>query len=554
MTRNLWAILLIAFFATFLVYPVLHLVEGALVVDGHFSLEPVSLALKNTLFMEAIGNSLWVAGLVTLLSSLIAFPLAHLFNRFDFVGKRPLQGALLLGLVLPPFVAAIGVRQLLAKFGSVNLLLMDVGVIDQPIDFLGSYPLLGVVVMETLHLYPILFLNLIATLANLDPTLGEAAESMGAGPFTRFFRVTLPLVLPGYFAGAVIVFIFAFTDLGTPLVFDARDLVPIQIFERAMEGSRDPVGYVLVVLVLLLSLSLFLAGRRLVSSRNASLITKGAVAPRTRKLSPIMKPVVGGLLFLLLAVTVIPHLAITLVAFSDKWFFTVLPEHFSLGHFERVVTDRLAFLGVKNSLIYASCSTVIDLVLGVVIAWLVVRKKSKLGSILDAMAMLPLALPGIVLAFGYSTGFSGTALDPMRDPFFLLVIGYSIRRLPFVVRAADAGFRQVPVALEEAASNLGASGMTTLRRVTLPLLMGSLLAGGLLAFSFAMLEVSESLILAPTEADFPIAKAIYVLLGDIANGAQVACAMGVIGTAILLYSLVVASRVLGRGLGEVFRV
>lgn len=551
--RAVPTLLLTLFFLAFLVWPVAHVLGGAFLVDGAPSLAAFSLAFQNEVFVQSIVNSLIVAFTVTLLASLISFPLAHLFVHYEFRGKGLLQGLLLSAMVLPPFVAAIGVRQLFARFGSINLALMEVGITDQPIDFLGGHPLLGVVVMETLHLYPILFLNVVAALANIDPSLDEAAESVGASRWTRFRRVSLPLVLPGWFAGAIIVFIFALTDLGTPIVFDVRELVPMQIFERATEGSRDPVGYALVVIVLMLSLVLFLLGRRAVSRRTGEQASKGTIVARTRPIPGGMKPVLALGFVGLVVVTLLPHLAIALVAFSEKWFFTVVPEHFSLKHFGRVLTDEIAYVGVKNSLIYATCSTVIDLVLGVGIAWLAVRGKGKLGVLFDALAMLPLALPGIVLAFGYTYAFSGTAIDPLRDPFILLVFGYAVRRLPYVVRAADAGFRQVPVALEEASKNLGASGWATLRRVTLPLLAGNLLAGGLLAFSFAVLEVSESLILAPTEKDFPIAKAIYVLLGDIADGAQIASAMGVVGTALLLYSLLAASRLLGKSLGELFR-
>ena len=538
------------FFAVLLVYPVGHMLKGAFFVDGALSLKAFQLLLEDAVLVESITNSLWLATAVTAAATLIAFPLAHLFVHYEFRGKALVQGALLSAVVLPPFVASIGIRQLFARFGSINLALLELGWIDQPIDFLGAHPLAGVFALETLHLYPILFLNVVAALANIDPALDEAAESVGASRLTRFFRVTLPLALPGYFAGAIIVFIFAFTDLGTPIVFDAGDLAPMQIFHRAEANSRDPVGYALVVMVLLLSVTLFVMGRYAVSRRAATQTTKGASLARPKRITGWKSvPLFLGI-FVLLLVTLLPHVAIALVAFSDRWFFSVFPQEFTLRYMEQVASDRVAYAGVKNSLLYAFCSTVIDLVVGVAIAWLAVRKRSRFGATLDALAMLPLALPGIVLAFGYAVVFG---VDPGSDPFWIIVLGYSIRRLPYVVRAADAGFRQVPVALEEAATSLGASGATTLKRITLPLLLGNLVAGGMLAFSFAMLEVSESLILAPTEEHFPIAKAIYQLLGDVFDGPRIASAMGVIGTLLLLYSLMAASRLLGRSLGELFR-
>lgn len=554
MAARAWAAAVWAFFALFLGWPVVHVLAGAFAPGGRFSLDGLRLALANDVFRTSIVQSLGVALAVTLLATLLALPLAFLFARYEFRFKGALQGILLSALVLPPFVAAIGIRQIFARFGAFNLLLLDLGWIDEPVDFLGAHPLLGVVAMETLHLYPILFLNLVAALAHVDPSLEEAAEGMGASRLQRLRRVVLPLLLPGWFAGAIIVFVFAFTDLGSPIVFEVRDLVPVQIFERATEGSRDPIGYALVLVVLVLSVGLFLLGRRVVERRGtAAGGTKGVARAAARRVPPAWRLPLAAALFLLGAVTLLPHLSIALVAFSEKWFFTVLPERFSLVHLERVLTDEVAYLGVKNSLIYASLSTLLDLVLGVTIAYLAVRARIRGGALLDAVAMLPLALPGVVLAFGYLNAFSHTPLDPMRDPLALLVLGYAVRRLPYVVRAADAGFRQVPAVLEEAARSLGARFSTVLRRVTVPLLLGNLLAGGLLAFAFAMLEVSESLILAPTKESYPIAKAIYLLLADVASGAQVACAMGVIGTAVLLYCLLAASRLLGKSLGELFR-
>ncbi len=547
-----------AFFAVFLVWPIADVLIGAFAPDGKPSLDGFRLAFSDPTFTRSLTNSLFVASMVTVITTLLAFPLATLFVHRRFPCKGLFQGALLAALVLPPFVAAIGMRQLFARFGSVNLLLLDLGWIERPIDFLGRWPLAGVIVMEVLHLFPVLFLNLAASLAAIDPSLDEAAVAVGASPARRFFRITLPLALPGWFAGAIIVFIFALTDLGSPIVFEARDLVPIQILERATEGRRDATTQALVVIVLAIALVLFLASRRIVGSRINADASKGATRGLLRPLSRTGTPFVIGALVVLVLLTLLPHLSIVLVAISDRWFFTPLPERFTLDHFAQVASDEIAWLGVKNSLLYAGMSTLLDVVLGVTIASAAVRRGGRLARFLDAFAMAPLALPGVVLAFGLATTFSsgplrGSVLDPMRDPTILIVLGYAVRRLPYVVRATDAGFRQVPIAFEEAAQNLGARARTTFRRVTLPLIAGNLLAGAILAFSFAMLEVSESLILAQTKDHYPIAKAIYQLLGDLSRGPQIASAMGVIGMLVLGYALIVAARLLGKGLAQVFR-
>jgi iron(III) transport system permease protein len=550
-----WAtgLVVAAFFVAFLGFPLWHVLRGAFTVDGKPSFEGFEIALGNAVFVESMTNSLTVASIVTVLSSAIALPLAWIFHTYRFAMKGLYQSLLLAALVLPPIVGAVGFRQIFARMGSVNLVLLDLGIVAEPIDFLGANPLIGVILVGALHLYPILFLNLQATLANVDPTLFEAAESSGASRATRFFRIGLPLVLPGYFAGAVIVFIFALTDLGAPIVFDARMLVPMQIFERASESSRDPVGFALVIAVLVATVVTFLLGRLALGRAAAGNAAKGVIAPRQRDPGKAGRVAIHLFLVLLIVLTLLPHLSVLLLSVARAWFFTALPEQWTFAHYLRVATDEIAFLGVRNSLLFALGSTAIDLALGAVIAWWVVRRGGLFATILDVCAMLPLALPGIVLAFGYVYSFAGTPLDALANPGWILVFGYAMRRLPYVVRSADAGFRQIPVALEEAAHGLGATSARVWRRVTLPLLTGHLLAGGILAFSFALLEVSESLILAPTKDSYPIAKAIYLLAGDLANGPQVASAMGILGSLVLLYALFVAGRLLGKNMGELFR-
>src|SRR5207237_1258527 len=202
--------------------------------------------------------------------------------------------------------------------------------------------------------------------------------------------------------------------------------------------------------------------------------------------------------------------------------------------------------------------TIVDIVLGVAIAYVIVRSRIAGRQLLDFCSMLPLAVPGLVLAFGYlamsQEGKLFSFVNPVRNPTFLLIVAYSIRRLPYVVRSAVAGFEQTSETLEEAAQNLGAPPLKSLFRITLPLIAANVIAGGLLAFAFAMLEVSDSLILAQKQQHFPITKAIYELFQLIGNGKFLAAALGAWAMIFLGLTIAVASRVLGKKLGALFRV
>ncbi|HEU4340814.1 MAG TPA: iron ABC transporter permease [Candidatus Binatia bacterium] len=540
------------FFIVFMLYPLAYVFSGAFFTAEGFSLIFFKLMMSSPNYTVILANSVNLGLAVTLFTTLLSLPLAFLLVRYDFPGKGLLNGLILIPMVLPPFVGAIGMRQLLARFGSINLLLLEMGVIDQPIDWLGG-GFWGVVILEVLHLYPIMYLNLAAALANVDPSLEEAGKNMGASGFKLFRTVTFPLMLPGYFAGAIIVFIWAFTDLGTPLVFEYRELIAVQIFNMVTDLHQNPMGYAFVVAVIVLTLFFFYLSKRLIGGARYEMLGRGHVVSGVRPASALLTVLIYGVVFAVSALALIPHLGVLLTSVASRWFLSVVPSEFTLRFYQEVFTHDLTLLSIKNSLLLSSLSTIIDIVLGVTIAYFLARKRVPGRDVLDALAMLPLALPGLVIAFGYVAAFSATPLDARIDPVPLLVIAYAVRRLPYMVRAAYAGFQQSSVALEEAAMNLGASPLKALYQITFPLVLANLVAGAVLAFSFAMLEVSDSLILALKEQNYPITKAIYALLGRIADGPYIASAMGMLGLLLLAASLFIAGRFFGRRMGELFR-
>lgn len=551
--NGLVLILLGVFFFLFMLYPLTYVFSSAFLVEEAFSLVFFKLMLTSPNYREVLVNSLNLGLATTLLTTLLSLPLVLLLVRYEFPGKGLLTGLILIPMVLPPFVGAIGMRQLLARFGSINLLLLEMGIIDQPIDWLGGGGFWGVVVLEVLHLYPIMYLNVAVALANVDPSLEEAARNMGASGFKLFRTVTFPLMLPGYFAGAVIVFIWAFTDLGTPLVFEYREVIAVQIFNMVTDLHQNPMGHAFVVFVIALTLFFFYVSKRIIAGTRFEMLARGHVISSVRPASTRVTLLIYGVVLGISALALLPHMGVLLTSLTGRWFLSVLPTEYTLRFYQDVFSHDLTLLSIKNSLFLSALSTLLDIILGVAIAYLLARKRIPGKNMLDVLAMLPLALPGIVIAFGYVGAFSGTLLDARLNPVPLLVIAYAVRRLPYMVRAAYAGFQQTSVALEEASMNLGAGPMRTLYQITFPLVFAHLTAGAILCFSFAMLEVSDSLILALKEQSYPITKAIYALLGRIADGPYIASAMGMLGLALLAGSLFLAGRFYGRRMGELFR-
>lgn len=549
-----------AFFGCFFAYPIWTTVKLAFETPDHqFTLEFILEVFLNPLYREGLVNSFIIALWTTLGCLLISVPLALLFVRYAFPGKTLLNSLVLTPLVLPPFVGAIGIKSILGQAGALNALLIHLGLMDalHPVDWLGQGQMTGIVLMEVLHLYPILYLNIAAALANLDPAMEEAAANLGCPPFQRFWRVTLPLIMPGLFAGGTLVFIWAFTELGVPLVFDYDRVTAVQIFRSLNDLSDNPFPYALVVVLMVFSTLIYLLGKGLFGRADA---TGGGRATTARETLPL--PYGLGWLCTLAFLTVtflavLPHLGVVLLSFADDWYGTVLPQAFTLTHYQEALGHEITLSSIANSLQYSIIAIAFALILGIGVAYLNIRTRIWGRQVLDAMAMLPLAVPGVVLAFGYlamtrpGQPFAGLIIG--ENPFLILVIAYAVRRLPFIVRSASAGFQQVSPTLEEAAQNLGATPERALWRITLPLVAPHLLAGGLLAFAFAMLEVSDSMILAQQSAHFPITKAIYFLVMALGNGPSLASALGVWAMVFLTITLTGAALLLGKKLGTLFR-
>lgn len=547
------AILII--FAVFMVYPLLYAIQGAFWIDGKFSLEFFGLMFTNPVHREAIWNSTLLALTTTAATTVIALPVAFVMVRRNFPGRAVFNGLLLVPMIMPPFVGAVGMQQLLARYGSINLFLIELGLMSpqNPYDWLGT-GFWAVVVLEVLHLYPIMYLNVAAALSNVDPSLEEAAQNLGASGFRLFRTVTMPLMMPGYFAGAIIVFIWAFTDLGTPLIFNYSRVVPVVIFDAVGDIHENPMGFAMVVLVLAMTVVFFLISKKLFGTGSShQMMSRGHVLGGQKPLKGKWIPLAWLGLIALVFFALLPHISVLLSSVASTWFMTILPTEYSLKYFETVFNHTLTLTSIRNSLFLSTLSTILDIVIGVGIAYLLARKVFPGKDLLDALAMLPLALPGLVLAFGYVGSFSGTFLDVKDNPMPLLVIAYAIRRLPYMVRAAYAGFQQTSETLEEASLNLGASPARTFRKITLPLIFANVVAGSVLAFAFAMLEVSDSLILAFREEFYPITKAIYAFSMRVGDGPYVASAMGMLGMLLLAVALMVAGRFLGKRMGELFR-
>ncbi|MFP6900132.1 MAG: iron ABC transporter permease [Opitutales bacterium] len=552
----------LVFFACFFVWSIMQILKGGFFdQDGNFTIAFFLEVFQNPIYLEGLLNAFVLAILSTALSLLLALPLAFVFDRFAFPGKKILGALIILPIMLPPFVGAIGLRQLLGQFGVLNTFLVELGLMsaNQPIDWLsGDGRFYGIAILNALSLYPVLYLNAQASLANIDPAMEEAAENLGCRGWKKFFTITLPLMRPGLFAGGTIVFIWAFTELGTPLMFDYTRVTPVQIFNGIKDIGGNPFPYALVAVMLITSIILYMVGKGLFGRHNFAMLAKATHAAQPKELSSLGRWACASLFVGVLLIAMLPHLTVIGISLSTDWYQTILPTNWTLQNYETALGHQLTVPAIQNSLLYSSVAVVANVTLGIAIAFVIVRTKLPGRGALDAMAMLPLAVPGLVMAFGYLSmsqeGKFFGFLNPTENPTILLIIAYAVRKLPFVVRSAVAGLQQTSTTYEEAAQTLGCPPFRAALQITMPLIMANLLAGALLAFSQCMLEVSDSLILAQKMQFYPITKAIYELMGLLGYGRYLASALGVWAMIFLGVTIVGASLLLGKKLGAIFRI
>lgn len=500
---------MVIFGLCFLLPLILVVRNGFMTPDGVFTTTYLIGVFRNPIYLEGLLNSLRLAIGTTLLATCFAVPLAWLSNRYRFVGKTWVNALVLVPMILPPFVGAIGFQQILGQYGALNALL------GLEIDWLGRGRWAGVILLQSLALYPIMYLNVSAALANIDHAMDEAAENLGATGFTKFRRITLPLMAPGLFAGGTIIFIWSFTELGTPLIMNYTRVASVQVYDALKEIGGNPFPFALVFVMLVVSVGIYLIGKVLFGGKAYAMQGKAATTFAETPLTGWRSALALLPFLLVITLALSPHAGVILTSFTEPggWYRTVLPEAYTLGNYTEALGHSMTVSSIRNSLIYSILAVLFNMTFGIAIAFVVVRSTLRVRGILDGLAMMPLAVPGLVMASGY-LAFSSllsnmeavraspallNLFDVKTNPTLFLVMAYGIRRLPYMVRAAVAGLQQTSAGLEEAAANLGAPPLTSLRRVTLPLITANLIAGALLAFAFSMLEVSDSLMLAQRE-------------------------------------------------------
>jgi iron(III) transport system permease protein len=491
LAAGLWAII-----AFFVVYPlsILVLESFKIVEPGGWGVANYIGFFKDTYYLKTFWNTLVLGALVLLTSTIFGIPLAYILARYRQRGKTVFTALILLPIVLPAYAGVFAFIIFFGKYGTVNLLLMDAGLIEQPINFI--YGLHGLVFIQALHMLPFIVLSLSAGFTNIDPSFEEAAEVEGASGFRRFITVTLPLCTPSYLAGAVIVFLWPFTDWLTPLILGQVDFLPsvsyINIAYHFTDEHRKYMGIVAVVVSSVVCITLFLLARWWVERKKYTGLSKGTTSEgRVIEPGPMIKA--GSYLYMLVVaalVLVIP-IVLGLSAFSRRWVFEPFPTYWTLENFRMILLESP--LLIKNSFIFSTIALLFGIIFGLPAAYIIVRTRVPGRNALDFTITLMLAFPGMAVGVSYLLAFWKGI--PLATHWIIMPLALFARRLPYFLRMAHSSYLQLDSSLEEASEVSGVGKLRTFFYISLPLLLKGVLVGVVMFFIMAFQEISTAIFL-----------------------------------------------------------
>ncbi|WP_316978900.1 ABC transporter permease [Shumkonia mesophila] len=543
-------LLIWAFLILFVLYPLSRIFYDAFTNEaGQLTAENFIDFFTDRFYLRSLVNSMILGVAAVITTSIVGIAIAFLLVRYDFPGRNLFSFLTMLPLILPPLVGVLGFTFILGRAGTLNVLLMDWFGLIHPINFM--YGIHGVLLVQTIHLFPLVTLSVLDALTKVDPSLEEAASVMGAKGWRRFRDITLPLTTPGYISGALLVFIWTFADFVTPLVVGVQDLLAPQAYLNIMQFVDRRIfrmGIVISALLVLLAIIFVLVARQYVAIKDYSSLTYTQV--ERKRLRPVTQWVVLAFLVVLILLTFIPQVGVLLAAVGRGWALTALPVEYTLEYFEQVAIETPKF--IINSFVYSGLAVAFCVFVGVPMAWIMGRTAAPGRGAMDVLTTLILAIPGTAIgiayirAFNFPLPFIGI---PLTSMWIILPLVLAVRRIPYTVRGSYSSLLLVHRSMEEAAQNVGAGKVRTFWDITVPLIWRGILVGAMFSFLMSIQEASAIIFLTLGGWEM-IPFGIFTFY--IAGSQSQAAALGVVLIAVCALSLYGVNRIAGRQVGGLF--
>lgn len=532
--KDIWlviSIILLGAFILFLCYPMAGLLKQAVMgVDGGINLSQFGKFFASKYYTDTIINSFKVTIAVTLCSLIVGIPLSYFYSFYKIKGAKLIFILALLSSMSAPFIGAYAWIMLLGRSGAITLFFKNALGIS-----LGSiYGFKGILLVQTMKFFPLVFIYMNGAFKNIDNSLMEASENMGCVGVKRLFKVVLRLVMPTILAAALLVFMRAFADFGTPdLLGEGYMTFPILIYRQYLgeNGTDFAFAAAISIIAILITAAVFFVQKWATNKFDFSINALHPVEKKDPK-------GIGGVLMHIF------EYAVCLIAFLPQFYIiylsfrnctgSVFHPGFSLGNYQ-AAAKKLLGRSIKNTAVLGVISLIVIIVIAVLIAYLVVRRRSLLNNTIDTLSMLPYIMPGAVIGIALVSAF-GKQPWALTGTLLIMIISLVIRRMPYTIRSATATLMQIPMSIEEASISLGASKLKTFAKITVPMMSNGIVSGAILSWVAIITELSSAIILYNNKT-ITLTMSAYVAVNRGNDG--VACAFSAVLTVLTIISMLI---------------
>ena len=537
---DFWAgvtLLSIAVFALFLIYPLFSLFVSAFqdASTGAWSMQNFVHFFERKYYYQSMINSFSVTTCVTILAVIIGTIVAYFMTLYKIKFKSAVEICIVISLLSPPFIGAYSWILIGGRNGYVTRFLAQYG-----IDFPSIYGFAGILLVLTLKLYPFIYLYVAGAMKNIDSALIEAAESLGCSGIRKVVTIIVPLITPTILAGALMVFMNAMADFGTPmLIGEGFNVMPVMIYSEFINEVGDQANFAaaMAALMVLITSTIFMLQKYVVNRKS---FTMSSLRPLpVGELHGLRKVIVHLFIYTLVALSMIPQLVVIYTSFL-KTSGSIFVDGYSLDSY-RTIFDSLG-TAISNTYLFSTTAMIAIVFLGMTIAYLTTRKKSWLTEIIDTLSMFPYIIPGSVLGITLLLAFNDEPLL-LSGTAAIIIISLIIRRLPYTLRSSSAILYQLSPSMEEASISLGASPLKTFFKITAVMMLPGVMSGAIISWITAINELSSSIILF-TGATKTMSVAIYTEVIRASYGT--AAALSTILTVTTITAMVLFFKVSGR--------
>lgn len=493
----------IVVFGIFLIYPLFSLFTTAFIDPSHgtFTMDNFLKFFERKYYYQSMINSMWVTTCVTVLSIIIGTALAYMMTAFKVKGKSFLEVCIIISLLSPPFIGAYSWILIGGRSGILTTWLQDTFNYQFP----SIYGFSGILIVLTLKLYPFIYLYVSGALKNIDAALAEAAESLGCSGVKKVATVIVPLITPTILAGALMVFMNALADFGTPmLIGEGFNVMPVMIYSEFINEVGDQANFAaaMAVLMVIITAVIFLAQKYVVNRKS---FTMSSLRPMQVKTLTGTKNICMHIgIYIWVAISMIPQLTVIYTSFLKTQGSIFVPGY-SLDSYISIFENLDT--AISNTYLYSIAAIIVIVFLGMTVAYLTTRRKSWLTEVIDTLTMFPYIIPGSVLGITLLLAFNDEPLL-LSGTAFIIIISLVIRRLPYTLRSSSAILYQISPSVEEASISLGASPVKTFFKITAVMMLPGVMSGAILSWITAINELSSSVILF-TGATKTMSVAIY---------------------------------------------